>query len=343
MNKSSRFKGRWLIEIGVLILFGMLIYACQPAPSSPTAAPVVPATKPPATMPSATTPLPDQTAIKVAWEKGPHSVGWDVGKGPNTMCTRCHSPQNWQPASRPGRPPNCVTCKFPTDKEMRVAPSLEKGGMDFVSEKDWVGIPCGQCHEIDKNGIASAKLAWLTPITKVYEPLNTPNELCEKCHVNGTGNKGSGGNGANHAIVLGGSAHANFAGEWPQVKRPRYCTDCHDAHSGDTKKCVDCHTSTAAAHTKVSKMMDKVTCIGCHDASGATVGRAKKDSIFTTLATVTSMGGGPPTTSEITSHSITWKVSCNRCHFEKNTWGLSVLTATGTIPPSPTPAPTPKP
>lgn len=188
------------------------------------------------------------------------------------MCSRCHSPQNWEPASRPGRPPNCVTCKFPTDAELRIAPSLAEGGMDYVGEEDWVGIPCAQCHEVDENGIASEEISWFVPKAMVYEPLNTPNELCAKCHVDGTGNLGSGGGGADHAIDLGGSAHANFAGEWPQSDRPKYCTDCHDAHSGDVKQCADCHTDAADKHAKVSMMMNSVTCIACHDASGADVG-----------------------------------------------------------------------
>ncbi|MBE3117926.1 MAG: cytochrome c3 family protein [Candidatus Atribacteria bacterium] len=213
--------------------------------------------------------------------------------------------------------------------------------MDLVTEEQWVGIPCAQCHEVDTNGTASVAIAWLSPISLVYEPLNTPNELCMKCHVDGTGNKGSAGGGANHAIILGGSAHANFAGEWPQADRPKYCTDCHDAHSSDVKQCVDCHTNTADTHPKLSIMLDTVTCMACHDASGAEVGYAVEGGPFTTLMTTLGTRGAPDTVAEIVSHSIVWKVTCTRCHFVDNPWGLTVLTATGAVAPIPTATPKP--
>lgn len=331
MNKSTP-KALWLSVVGALVLLAMLLYACAPvATPEPTPIPIPPTATP--------VPIPDQTAYLVAWDVGPHSAGWDVGKGPNTMCTRCHSPQNWAPASRTGRPPNCNTCKFPTDPEMRVAPSLAEGGMDFVSAEDWVGIPCAQCHEVDENGTASNEIAWLSPKSLVYEPLNTPNELCAKCHVDGTGNKGSAGGGADHSIDLGGSAHANFAGEWPQADRPQYCTDCHDAHSGETKQCVDCHTTTADTHAKVAPMLDTVTCMACHDVSGAEVGYAVEGGPFTTLLTTLGTRGAPDTVAEIVSHSIVWEVDCTHCHSAGNPWDLTVLTATGAVAPTPTPKP----
>lgn len=331
MNKSTP-KALWLSVVGAIVLLAMLLYACAPvATPEPTPIPIPPTATP--------VPIPDQTAYLVAWDVGPHSAGWDVGKGPNTMCTRCHSPQNWEPASRTGRPPNCNTCKFPTDPEMRVAPSLAEGGMDFVSAEDWVGIPCAQCHEVDENGTASNEIAWLSPKSLVYEPLNTPNELCAKCHVDGTGNKGSAGGGADHSIDLGGSAHANFAGEWPQADRPQYCTDCHDAHSGETKQCVDCHTTTADTHAKVAPMLDTVTCMACHDVSGAEVGYAVEGGPFTTLLTTPGTRGAPDTVAEIVSHSIVWEVDCTRCHSAGNPWDLTVLTATGAVAPTPTPKP----
>ena len=173
------------------------------------------------------------------WESGPHSADYDLGKGPNTMCSRCHSPQNWIPGSKVGPPPNCVTCKFPFDPELRIAPSFAEGGMDLVTEDEWVGIPCATCHEVDSDGVASAELAWLTPIELTYEKINTPTELCTKCHTSPAGTKtGSQGLSADHYITLGGSAHMNYAGEWPQADRPKYCTDCHNAHTGATKQCV---------------------------------------------------------------------------------------------------------
>jgi hypothetical protein len=339
MNKFNFKTGppnaRWLIGGGAVIIFALLLYACAPAATpEPTPTPIPPTATP--------IPIPDQSAIIAAWEEGPHSADYDLGKGPNTMCTRCHSPQNWIPGSKASAPPNCVTCKFPFDKELRIAPSFAEGGMDLVTEDQWVGIPCAQCHEVDTNGTASAEIAWLAPISLTYEKLNTPNELCTKCHANPAGAKvSSAGLSANHEIILGGSAHMNYAGEWPQADRPQYCTDCHNPHSGALTQCVDCHTDTATAHTRVAAMMDTVTCMACHDASRAAVGRAVEGGLFTTILTTPGRGGAPATTAEIVSHSIVYMVSCNRCHFEGNTWGLTVLTAAGAVPPAPTATPKP--
>lgn len=309
--------------VGALVLTSMLLYACAPA----------------------ATPTPvdtsfTQSIIFADWAKGPHSAEYDLGKGPNTMCTRCHSPQNWIPGSKAAAAPNCVTCKFATDAALRIAPSFAEGGMDLVTEEQWVGIPCAQCHQVDENGTVSAEVAWLTPIALTYETINTPNELCTKCHANPAGAKvSSAGLSANHEIILGGSAHMNYAGEWPQADRPKYCTDCHDAHTGEAKQCVDCHTDTADVHVNVAPMMDTVTCMACHDASGSAVGIAKEGGLFTTIKVTPSRSGGAPTTAEIVSHSIVYMVSCNRCHKEGNTYGLQVLTAAGNPVAAPTTAP----
>jgi hypothetical protein len=83
---------RWLMIAGVLLLIPLLLIACQPAatpePTEPPATAV-----PPTPMPTAI-PIPDQSVQIAEWESGPHSADYDLGKGPNTMCTRCHSPQN---------------------------------------------------------------------------------------------------------------------------------------------------------------------------------------------------------------------------------------------------------
>ncbi len=228
MKESSLITGPpkalWFSVVGALVLLAVLLYACAPAPTpAPTAAPTTPP------RPTAT-PIPDQSAIWAAWEAGPHSAAYDLGKGPNTMCTRCHSPLNWIPGSKAAAAPNCVTCKFATDKALRIAPSFADGGMDFVSEEEWIGIPCAQCHEVSAyTGNASPEPAWLAPITLTYEEIKSPNELCTKCHANPAGAKvSSAGLSANHEINLGGSAHLNYAGEWPQADRPKYCVDCHD-------------------------------------------------------------------------------------------------------------------
>jgi len=349
MNESNHKTGPpralWFSVVGALVLLAMLLYACAPvATPEPTPTPIPPTATP--------IPIPDQSAQLAEWEEGPMSAAYDIGKGPNTMCTRCHSPQNWLPGSKvgPNSAPgmaNCVTCKFPNQPmfpDMIVAPTFAEGGMDLVTEEQWVGIPCAQCHEVDANGTASAELAWLAPIALTYEKINTPDELCTKCHASPAGTKsGSQGLAASRLITVGGSAHLNYAGEWPQADRPQYCTDCHIKHSSQTKQCVDCHTDTTATHTRVAPMMETVTCMGCHDASGATVGIAQEGGLFTTILVTPPGPRGPGSSKEIVSHSIVYLVSCNRCHKEGNTYGLTVLKADGTVPPPPTPAPIPTP
>jgi hypothetical protein len=133
MNKSNHKTGPptalWLIVPGVLLLLAALLYACAPVPTPIPATPI-----PPTPSPSPTS-IPDQSAEIAAWKSGPHAMPYDIGKGPNTMCTRCHSPLNWIPGSKAAAAPNCVTCKFATDKELRIAPSFANGGMDLVTEE----------------------------------------------------------------------------------------------------------------------------------------------------------------------------------------------------------------
>jgi hypothetical protein len=213
--------------------------------------------------------------------------------------------------------------------------------MNFIEEADWAGITCVNCHEVDENGTASEEVAWLNPITMEYEQIGSVNELCGKCHANTSGVQFTGGRGVTHAIMLGGSAHLNYAGAWPQEARPQFCFDCHDPHSGQPKQCADCHTNASETHAKVAPMMERVTCIACHDASGLDVGLHPDEAmggVFTTILTSTSRTGAV-STNYVHSHSIQWSVSCDRCHFEGNMWELPVLTAAGTEPTPAAPSP----
>lgn len=333
------------ITIGFILILLLLLSGCgQPAAQltpekiieTVEITVVVPATPEPPPPTPEPTPIPDQSAFLAAWEGSPHGNTYGEGKGPNTWCSRCHSPQNWDPESFIGPPPTCFSCKFPTDKEMRHAE-----GNPFIPEEEWVGIPCETCHVME-NGIATEGIAWLNPVSMEYEAVNTTNELCEKCHVTtvGTGNPPR--SAVSHKITLGGPAHLNYAGFIDAVKPPTYCTDCHDPHTQQPKQCFDCHTIDAATHAngKYSEMADKVSCMACHDASGAEVGPHPDEAmggVWTT--TLTEVGRSGPTTSAIVSHSILWDVACDRCHKEGNAHGLTVYTAAGEVP-EPTPTPT---
>jgi len=337
---------RLLVIVMSLLLVALMVGACQPAetptepppteapPTEPPPTEVPPTEKPTEVPPTPTpepTPLPDQSEQIALWEASPHGNTYALNKGPNTYCSRCHSPQNWDPASTPDKPPNCITCKFPTDDEIRMATTME-----FVEEEDWVGINCETCHIVE-NGVVTEGNYWLNPLTDEYEEIAISNQLCTKCHLNSKGVSATGGRGVEHEIYLGGSAHKNWAGLLDTKHRPDQCTDCHDPHSQQPKQCEDCHEGPLDLHADVTGfavMYEKVTCMACHDATGLDVGPLPDSEEFGDLFVTqeTSMGRSGPTTEFVLSHSPQWQVSCDRCHFEENPWDLTVLTADGEIP-----------
>ncbi len=335
----------WLI-LAILIVLTLAISGCQSAApttapateptdvpvsevvTAPTAVPTKEPVTPPTTAPAAA-PSIDMTAFQALWEKSPHGNTYDLGKGPNTYCSRCHSPQNWDPASSVDKAPNCVTCKFATDPKLREATT-----MAFVEEKDWKGIGCDTCH-VTKDGQTTTEIAWLNPIKKAYEPVATVNQLCTKCHATTQGVSASGGRGVDHGIVLGGSAHLNWAGALPQVDRPDQCTDCHDPHSTQPKQCTDCHGDvlTSDKHMNGTNGQHKnVSCMACHDASGSQVGPDEAQNGLWVTILVAADRSGKETKTTVVSHSIKWQVACDRCHFKDNPNGLTVLDATGKPP-----------
>lgn len=333
----------------VLLLAAMLVVGCQQAPPPTPPEPIiervvetvtvietvevtviVEPTAVPTEEPAEPTPPPDHSAIVAAWEESPHGNTYDLGKGPNTYCSRCHSPQNWDPDATVDRPPNCVTCKFPTDSELRIATT-----MDFVEEEDWVGITCETCHMME-DGVVQEGIAWLSPLTGEYMTVNTPNQLCTNCHLTSQGVSATGGRGVTHEIYLGGSAHKNWAGLLDTERRPEYCSDCHDPHTQQPKACIDCHEINETEHAKgeYPAMADTVTCMACHEASGMDVAPHPDEAMGGIWVPVVSemSRSGELTTQAVTSHSIQWEVPCDRCHFEGNAHELPVLTAEGEVP-----------
>src|SRR5690554_1762409 len=267
-------------------------------------------------------PISEFADIQEAWAASAHGNTYDFGKGPNTYCSRCHSPQNWDPAARPGPPPNCITCKFPQDPELRIAET-----MDFVPEEEWVGITCSTCHVVEGDMIQTTSNAWFNPIAEEYEPVATTNELCGKCHTNSTGVSTTGGRGVDHEIILGGSAHRNWAATIDGRRLDR-CTDCHDPHTQQPTTCETCHADALDLEVHQTHA-EAVRCIACHDASGAQVGPVEGMGGLWTTALTEASRSGEVTTTPIISHSVQWEVSCDRCHFEGNEAGLTVRDASG--------------
>jgi len=88
------------IGVGALLILALLLSACQTAEPEVVIEEVtriVEVEKEPSQ--NTPTPLPEQSDILAAWTGSPHGNTYDLGKGPNTYCSRCHSPQNWDPAS----------------------------------------------------------------------------------------------------------------------------------------------------------------------------------------------------------------------------------------------------
>jgi hypothetical protein len=82
-------------------------------------------------------------------------------------------------------------------------------------------------------------------------------------------------------------------------------------------------------------MLDKLTCMACHDASGLDVGPPPDDEGGKWVTQLTTVGRAGPTTTFVLSHSIVHDVACDRCHFEENPNELVVLNADGTVPEPP--------
>ena len=337
--------------IWILLLMALVLVGCgsaeTPAPAEPVVETVVETvvvtvvehvevtvvvepTPAPTEVPPEPPPPPDHSAQIAALAEGFHGDNYDLGHGPNTWCSRCHSPQNWDPEAFQGPPPSCFSCKMPTDEEVRIAE-----GNPLVLEEDWVGIQCDTCHILE-DGVVTEGIAWLNPVIMEYEAVSNPTELCEKCHVTTNGN--AFGSAVDHKITLGGSAHLNYGGFLGETPPPTYCTDCHDPHNQAPKQCVDCHEIDEAGHAKGKYvvMKDKLTCMACHEASGMDVGPHPDEAMGGIwVPTLTEMGRAGLTTTAIISHSVQWEVACDRCHFEENPWELTVYTAEGEIPEPP--------
>jgi hypothetical protein len=301
-----------------------------PAPATPTSVPPkatlapVPPTQAPAAptqVPAPVKPVADQAAITKLWASGRHNNTYDLGRGPNTYCARCHSPGNWDPKAVPGKPPNCMSCKFPTDKEVRIATTNA-----LIPAADWKMVGCYVCHET-KGTVVDAKIAIWNNGTGKYDQVTSTTDLCEKCHADSIG-------GSMHKINLGGGAHSNQIGQI--VQRPEACTDCHDPHSmkADCKKChadsfPPAKTTTAghdAAHANV-------TCVGCHNSlPELRVDKVPGTNLISTGTFGSGMGGGPPAFTPAYSHEFKKAVVCTVCHFDNNPLKLRSLV-------TPTPAP----
>ena len=324
MNPNFRF----LLFVSLL----MLVTACRQADPPPVDTPLMIAAKPPTATPV------DQSQLWEKWQIGPHANTYDLAKGPNTYCSRCHAPRNWDPQAVIDPPPNCVSCKFSFESGPRMA-----AGNPLVAEKEWLDIGCDVCHrEIDGN--ISPELAWWDQAAGQYILVASATSLCGRCHTDTETIR--------HRRDLGNDAHADFQ-----------CTDCHDPHTvktsctesgchastivnnhfdgpvptpaddvhpnGGTGVCggTDCHAQATVVARAESSMHNPahaaVSCVACHDASALQVGPLEESDLWMTFRTTELLGR--VTTKPYQSHAITLEVDCSRCHSEDNAWQLSPI------------------
>lgn len=247
---------------------------------------------------------PLEVSALIDWSNGPHSAGYDLGKGPNTYCSRCHSPFNWDIDATIDPPPNCVSCKFANESESRMAE-----GNPLIPESEWIGINCEVCHRV-RDDVLFPAIAWFNPSTNYYETLNTSQELCGKCHTDTDTLR--------YKIDLGTEIHAGYD-----------CIECHQPHSTSASCQADgCHMEiefveanrNGNKHTKAHSL---INCTACHDASNLEVDIDGDGGNWTTFRTVEVLGRTQ--TSPFTSHNLTIEVNCKRCHYPENLWNLPLI------------------
>ena len=259
-----------------------------------------------ATLPVQGQPVPgdlpaEQAAIWISWRSGPHANAYGLDKGPNTYCARCHSPTNWDSASKIDPPPNCVSCKFANDPEVRVAEHNR-----LVPESEWKSIGCEVCHQT-VDGEMLPGMTWWDQDTGQYHVIDSSDALCGKCHADTETLR--------HRRDLGEFAHRGFT-----------CVNCHDPHSASANcTAVGCHEGLASAATPPAghdSAHAQVACVACHDASGLEAGLDKATGAWITWRTTELLGR--KSTNPYLSHSLQRQVDCARCHFAGNGWGLPV-------------------
>lgn len=263
------------------------------------------------------TPTPrDDSAIRAALAAGPHADTYSLYTGPNTYCARCKSPANWDPNATIDPPPNCVTCKFPGEVELRLAE-----GNPLVQEHEWEGIRCYNCHPNTELGPVDSAVAWWDPVSDEHVPQERSTQLCEQCHRDTEGGI------LRRRALAESEAHADFT-----------CTTCHDPHSAEAA-CADCHNADDTETAFVTACWTPylapdapaphpdLRCETCHDDAGLEARPVEDEAEpyvgqWATWRSVL-IAGSIPSTHVWVSHDLTATVDCSRCHYAENPWGLA--------------------
>nr|MBN1228992.1 hypothetical protein [Anaerolineae bacterium] len=263
------------------------------------------------------TPTPrDDSAIRQALVTGVHADTYSLETGPNTYCAVCKSPANWDPQAVIDDPPNCVSCKFASDANMRVAV-----GNPVVPENQWEGIRCYNCHPVGEDNVAEEALAWWDAETDTHVFQENSTMLCEQCHRDSPAGT------TRQRELADSTAHASAT-----------CTTCHDPHDG-TADCSDCHhaedTETDFVNACWAQYLapdapahhTDLLCQTCHDAGGLELrpvqdpGEPYPGQWATWRNTL--IAGSIPSNHVWVSHNLSAEVDCSRCHYDGNPWELA--------------------
>ncbi len=285
----------------LLLAATVLLAACGDAPPSPTPTPTAR----------------DDSAIRAAMAGGVHADTYSLETGPNTYCARCKSPANWDSAAVINAPPNCVSCKFPSDTAIRVAE-----GNPVVPEHEWQGIRCYNCHPTSDDDVVAETIAWWDPATDSHQTLDSSTALCEQCHRDSPAGT------LRRRGLADSLAHADAT-----------CTTCHDPHSGEAA-CAACHnaedteTDFVAACWQPYLAPDApqrhpdLLCQTCHDNAGLALLPVEdpEEPYLGQWAPwrTTLIAGVIPSTHVWVSHNLAAAVDCARCHYVDNPWELAV-------------------
>lgn len=235
---------------------------------------------------------PSMEEIHAAWQASSHAKTFTVdGNGQNNTCAQCHAPVNWLP-SMDSIPETCLTCKF----ELEDPPP-------YIPEENWENIPCKVCHELNKKDVVQPEYIWLEiAAIDEYSEVESTTELCLKCHISAEAIEGHDG------ISVQGT------------HQDQTCTSCHDPH-GTKVECASCHTDLDFSSSEIvghdQDHLD-IACLACHDNSGLAVDLDPDSNtwqVFQEAQDGTLFVGS--------SHNIALEVTCTRCHFSDNPWGLS--------------------
>lgn len=207
---------------------------------------------------------------------------------------------------------NCAKCKSPLNYNESL-----KVTNPSVSAQDWQGIQCRVCHNLhdwkfpNNTGPGGMSIAFYNGTLSslagyaIYDKVNSPTELCEKCH-----------NGVSHDSMFAGT-HKDTAGF--------NCTNCHmnstfnnELHKFEVKNttsnvtgCEVCHKPEDHTFQFTNKHTGKVTCSACHDHTVDNNYGIFIDPSTNVCTTYKNSHGAPV---NWTLHNLSKEVSCNKCH-----------------------------